>query len=344
MIKTNSQESYGNEESFNMIRIYLLLSLFLIPTTALANQCRDLDKGDFEKKSGSLNNSNFDFTFVSYLGDTDEGEENIFGRCIFNKHENPVWVEWRKLRLTGAVAKSGDTYKVEFDGKSSDKKTDSSELYYGPRPDELNPDAIYHPDEASAGIPDFPSLVKHAQFSSDERLGLEDALQSSQDFEAYTVRLRQDLGNVEALPSSRAYARLALPISDEAFRKLREGDEDVNDAEFFSVYVNVVQTYLASDGVLQVLPRLQLGVSRDDLEIFRVSSIPLEASFEGSDDGLLEFLGVSPQVKADGPVFRTVNDKGLEYAFPVRRRVALLRINFNEYGRVEIPVLLPVRP
>lgn len=323
--------------------VFLALTAIFINFTisAQAEQCRDLDNGEFEVESGRHSDgSRYEFEFFSYFG-KESGGEKVFGRCVFNKHNKPVWIEWKKLGLTGSTTKSNDKYEVEYAGSNTNKKTDKSRLFYGARPDELNPEAIYRLEETGSISPTFELSVLRAQFT--ENIDLDAALSSPGLFNSEQEKFRNVFSKGSNLRTF-VSARVALPINDKVFQRLRDGADDLKNEDFFAVDIFIVQRYSQGGDVIRVRPQFVIAVPESEFRIFENSSVKLEVDLSGTDDRLLEFLRIS-STSLSTSQFRIIagGKESYEFKYPLKRQEATMRMNFSNYAGVEFPVLIPVR-
>jgi hypothetical protein len=321
------------------IRLFALVAIMAIPVSAMAMNCPDPKSIKLEFRDGRVANSNFNFTYISYLHRNKKYGNFDFGRCVFNKHDQPVWIKWEKLGLNGGTTKSNDSYSIRYSEDRDDKFNKDSIFWYGPRPEKITPEAIFRPKEVQV---DWFYGAKIFRVQMENIANIKNAFISR---EAFNIELNK-LRKIDPRASFRSVAlgRVALPANDSVFQRFREGSPDIKNNDFYAVDIIIQQTYDLRGETLLISPAIFVRVDPKDIQIFLNADNKISMNIEGSDKRVLElFSGFSQVSKYSNPKYDFERKNPIEIKFPIRRDTAPLVVNFSKYASISLPIQIPVR-
>jgi len=106
-----------------------------------AAECPTSNKREFKSSS-------YHFFYESLASAGSESDKYVFARCVQNRTGTSLFIDWKKAKLKGYVPGS-DTSKSEVEFSPREKTDESSELWYGSRPDSLTVSLTRHKQESS---------------------------------------------------------------------------------------------------------------------------------------------------------------------------------------------------
>ncbi|MBO6561636.1 MAG: hypothetical protein JJ959_13920 [Nisaea sp.] len=309
-----------------------LIGIFAADAHPHSRLCPSPKNGEAAK--GGRDDSGYHFEFISFFTKDPHGDYE-FGRCVYNKHSRPLWVEWTKTGLKG-VAKTKDRAYKRFSATDNQWARSDTILYHGVAPENMDVEAVLRPSEVTFSNPQwgFPTFA-----SMSDQINLESALVSRSAFERALDQLRRNTQDKNALFRHLSAARIALPQNSKVFETLRGGggkNTEINN-QFFSVDITASQ-YLQFDGEkIRPISIFSIRVDETDLEIFSGSDT-VEVDFLGTDPEFFKiFPSLNEYMKLHEPNF-TVKEFSESVPFPARRQTVNVVLNFSGYGSVEMPV------
>ncbi len=124
--------------SLRIIRYLVAASLLLVATAAqtYADQCPMAKEG---KEDGDIDSGRYTFTWESWKKrrtSKTEPTKFVFGRCIENRHRNPLWTHWKGILASGWTDGHDRRLRRVTQNSASDEKR-TKELWYGDNRDQL---------------------------------------------------------------------------------------------------------------------------------------------------------------------------------------------------------------
>jgi hypothetical protein len=296
---------------------------------AIAKDCFRPQK-NVEILDGTHDGDPYAFDFISYLWNNPASFFE-FGRCVHNRNENPLWIDWRKLGVKGTAKKDGNVSQY-FPQKTDDKHTDKSELYFGARPEKIDADAIFRPDETALLLP--TAKLWRAEELSEPDLSL--ALQSKSDFENELVKLSKinDHNVFEVI----SLVHFALPQNEDAFVAMMDGKG--SDDRFYDVTLAVGQTFQLSGDKVLITPIFQVTVPEEQRGIAKEGN-PINFSVSDTPD---IFSMIYPKFVETTQLYAGQLDfnperSGFSIGFPVFLQTATVNISFDKYAEFSLPII-----
>ena len=273
--------------------------------------------------TGSIQNTNFDFTYESWQKKQTDSGLFRFERCVYNNHSRPVWVDWESTGLKGTT-ESNDASFVFFDEPKKDKEEIPRSLWYGPVPDKIEPTTVLRPIEASK-IPGGVGSVSLVQFEGE--FSLADAFQD-----------RKTLTNIlEGLDSKTGIGiwsggRIGVPTRDGALEDLGNINESIDPADFAAVEVLLGERLFLSDGVPFGRLVMEFSVDPEDYATVKATGRQLPSISISTDNEMLRSrllpVGSSFEFLAQSWEFEDRSPAPLE--FPVQRAEGDVVIEFGD--------------
>jgi hypothetical protein len=210
-----------------------------------------------------------------------DGKTYHFERCVLNKFNRQLWIDWSSTGLAG-YTNPGDASYVYFNEESDNHDSKPEDLWYGPRPDKLDPVTVLRPNEARAETPrPRVNLVADSQ-----TVDIESAFQDPTKF----VQL------MNSLPEGRlifyAGGRLAMPTRASAVDDLRDADKKIALTDFVPVNVEVHEIISSHDGAPLSTLDLIIWLDKGTLEELKGENLPL-VNISTDDSDLNERLNIN---------------------------------------------------
>jgi hypothetical protein len=298
--------------------------LYTLPAVA-GSQCEG-------PQSGEIKNSDFDFTFESWVKENSNNGAYRFERCVRNDHKRPVRIDWQSTGLNGVVD-SDDAIYIGFDEETDEKVTRGRTLWYGPRPDSLVPSTVLRPQEAHA-VPDSIPQATLVQFSNGVTL-----LKALQDPAALNTLINFTPDQQEIVIWS--YARIGVPTRDGALDDLANTEKEIADTDFTSVNISLAEHLSLADSD-KARSELKLRISVDEGEFARIRSVEgriPEITITTNDEAIgSRLLAQQPRIELSAAEQVFSDQQPTLVGFPIKRARNQLTIDFGDNrARITLP-------